>query len=317
MRILVYGAGIQGSYLAHVLIRGGNDVTMLARGKRSDELKGEGIVIRHYLQHKTTVDRVNVIDTLAPEDVYDIVFVAMQYQQFQSVLPILAENRSSHIILVGNNADPRTMLNYLKSNSAVEKQVAFGFQSTGGWRENSRIVCLRFSSGGMDLGGLDGGLSWRPLIEKAFEKTKYKLAFSDNIDPYLKTHMVPVMAILYTTHACGGDISKVARDRTLRDQMILAMGEGLTVLETLGYTITPPSLSIIRKRRRLISLLLRISPIVFRLAPRLKKIVDPMEKPDESIALSEALDDLKEKANIPTPNMDALKSRVPDLKKRR
>ena len=54
MKILIYGAGVQGSYLAHALIRGGNDVTVLARGRRLDKLKKDGIVIRHYFQHKTT-----------------------------------------------------------------------------------------------------------------------------------------------------------------------------------------------------------------------------------------------------------------------
>jgi 2-dehydropantoate 2-reductase len=310
MKILVYGAGIQGSYLAHVLVRGGNDVTMLARGKRFEELKSDGIIIQHYLQNKTTVDRVNVINTLMPEDVYDIIFVMMQYQQFQSVLPILAENQSSHIVLVGNNADPHTMQNYLESNSAIEKQVAFGFQSSGGWRENNRIVSFHVGGGSMDLGGLDGGLSWRPFIENAFKNTRYKLVFYDNIDPYLKTHIAQIMAILYATHACGGDISKVTGDKTLRNQMILAMDEGFTVLETLGYTITPPTLSnLIRKRRPLVSLLLRFGSKIFLLMPSLNKMVDPMEKPDESIALSNAFDDLKQRANIPTPNLDALKNR--------
>ena len=37
MRVLVYGAGVIGSYLAHMLCTGGNDVTVPARdgcGKR-------------------------------------------------------------------------------------------------------------------------------------------------------------------------------------------------------------------------------------------------------------------------------------------
>ncbi|NRZ44230.1 ketopantoate reductase [Clostridium beijerinckii] len=52
MKILVYGAGVLGSYLAHVLIRGGNDVTLLARNERFKELKNNGLVIRHYIQCK-------------------------------------------------------------------------------------------------------------------------------------------------------------------------------------------------------------------------------------------------------------------------
>lgn len=32
MKILVYGAGVIGSYLTHMLCAAGNDVTLLARG---------------------------------------------------------------------------------------------------------------------------------------------------------------------------------------------------------------------------------------------------------------------------------------------
>ncbi|TVX98639.1 ketopantoate reductase family protein [Cohnella terricola] len=32
MRALVYGAGVIGSYLTHILKQGGNDVSLLARG---------------------------------------------------------------------------------------------------------------------------------------------------------------------------------------------------------------------------------------------------------------------------------------------
>lgn len=48
MRILVYGAGVLGSYLAHVLVRGGNEVTVLARGKRAEQLNNDGLVIHHF-----------------------------------------------------------------------------------------------------------------------------------------------------------------------------------------------------------------------------------------------------------------------------
>ncbi len=38
MKVLVYGAGVLGSYLAHVLVYAGNDVTLLAHGNRYNEL---------------------------------------------------------------------------------------------------------------------------------------------------------------------------------------------------------------------------------------------------------------------------------------
>ena len=70
MRILVYGAGVQGCQLAHSLAQNKkNVVTLLARGEWKEVIDQKGLTIRHMLQGKTTVDRMRTIDVLAPEDV--------------------------------------------------------------------------------------------------------------------------------------------------------------------------------------------------------------------------------------------------------
>ena len=104
MRILVYGAGVQGCELAHRLLQNKkNVVTMLARGEWKERLDQRGLVIRHWAQCRTTVDRVATIDTLAPDDSYDLVFVTMQAGQLPDVLPILKQNRSEYFVFVGND----------------------------------------------------------------------------------------------------------------------------------------------------------------------------------------------------------------------
>ncbi|MBA2681740.1 MAG: ketopantoate reductase family protein [Ktedonobacteraceae bacterium] len=306
MKILIYGAGVLGSYLAHALVRGGNDVTMLARGRRVEELTSDGIVIRHYLQRKTTVDKVQVIRTLRSDDVYDLLFVVMQYSDLQAILPALADNQSRHLVLVGNNADASVIQQYLKENSPVEKQVAFGFQYSGGRRENGRIICVR-GGGRMDIGGLDGDLSWRPLLEKAFEKVNYKLVFSETIDAWLKSHIVPVLVLCYATYAGDGDLRKAVGDKKLLNQIMGALDEGYQVLETLGYPITPTSQAhFVRTRRRMVSLLLKIYVVT-----PFTRLVDPMSQVDETFALNHAFNDLKQKAHISTPNWDVLENYLP------
>lgn len=107
MRILVYGAGVQGCELAHRLLQNKkNVVTMLARGEWKERLDQRGLVIRHWAQCRTTVDRVATIDTLAPDDCYDLVFVTMQAGQLPDVLPILKQNRSEYFVFVGNDPTP-------------------------------------------------------------------------------------------------------------------------------------------------------------------------------------------------------------------
>lgn len=104
MRILVYGAGVLGCELAHVLLQNKkNDVTLLARGEWKERIDQKGLVIRQWAQRKTTVDRVRTIDVLAPEDFYDLVFVVLQAGQLPDVLPVLKANRSPYFVFVGND----------------------------------------------------------------------------------------------------------------------------------------------------------------------------------------------------------------------
>ena len=59
MRILVYGAGVQGCELAHRLLQNKkNVVTLLARGEWKERIDQKGLVIRSMLQFRTTTDRV-------------------------------------------------------------------------------------------------------------------------------------------------------------------------------------------------------------------------------------------------------------------
>ena len=111
MRILVYGAGVLGCELAHVLLQNKkNDVTLLARGEWKERIDQKGLVIRQWAQRKTTVDRVRTIDVLAPEDFYDLVFVVLQAGQLPDVLPVLKANRSPYFVFVGNDPHAKQVL---------------------------------------------------------------------------------------------------------------------------------------------------------------------------------------------------------------
>lgn len=309
MRILVYGAGVLGSYLAHVLVRGDNNVTMLARGGRLDELQKNGNVIRHYFQFRTTADKVNVISELQPEDIYDLVFVVMKYPDFQAVLPALAANHSSHIVLVGNNASPSEMRDYLETHSPVKKQVAFGFQLSAGWRENGRVNCVRAPKVQMTIGGLGEELSWRAVIDQAFLNTKYKLVYHNHMDEWLKSHFVMILPLNFIAPSYNGDLRKAIKDNTLLHHVIAAVDEGHQVLEKLGHTVAPASQSkLAREQRKMFYILLKLM-----LSTPIGKILlgDKAVSADEMSALFQAFNDLKSRANIPTPHWDTLENYSP------
>lgn len=309
MRILVYGAGVLGSYLAHELVRGSNEVTMLARGRRAEELQQNGNVIRHYLQLRTTVDKVNVIRELQPEDVYDLIFVVMKYPDFEAVLPALAANQSKHIVIMGNNASPIEMRHYLQSNSPVEKKVAFAFQSFAGWRENGRVNCLRGPKVTLAFGGLGEQLNWRSVIDQALKNTRYNTIIFTNMDEWLKSHFVMILPLNRIAVSYNGNLRKAARDKILLNYVIDAIDEGHQVLIKNGYTITPANQQqLVRKYRKVVFTVLKIL-----LATPIGRttLSDKAVSANEMTALYQAFSDLKKRANIATPNWDKLYNYTP------
>lgn len=311
MRILVYGAGVLGSYLAHELVRGGHNVTMLARGRRAEELEMNGNVIRHYFQFRTTVNKVSVIRELQPDDVYDLIFVVMKYPDFEAVLPSLAANHTSHIVMMGNNASPGEMEKYLQTHSPVAKQVAFAFQSIAGWRENGRVISVRGSRTKINVGGLGEELSWRSMIDQALANTKYKWAYHKNMDEWLKSHYVMILALNSIASSYNGNLRRAAKDKKLLKLIVHAVDEGHQVLEENGFMVTPSTQKqFARKNRKLFYILLKMM-----LSNPIGRILlsDKAVSANEMTALQQAFDHLKARANMATPHWDELQHYSPPI----
>lgn len=234
MRILVYGAGVLGCELAHALIQNKkNVVTLLARGEWKEMIDQKGLTIRHWVQRKTTVDRVQTIDTLAPDDCYDLVFVVMQAGQLPQVLPILKENKSSYFVFVGNDPQAKQVLEAMQRPA---DKVAFGFQNTAGRREHDRVVSV-YASAGMTVGGATTPLSgaFRTRLKAAFDGVKYKLSFYGDMDEWLKCHAAFILPICYVCYACNGDLRRATKQQ--RGAILDAAYEACEMLKAIGIPV--------------------------------------------------------------------------------
>lgn len=206
MRILVYGAGVLGCELAHVLMQNKkNVVTLLARGEWKEMIDQKGLVIRHWVQRKTTTERIKTVDTLAPDDYYDLVFVVVQASQLPDVLPVLKANKSQYFVFVGNNPQAKQVLEFMQRPA---DKIAFGFQGTAGRREHDHVVSV-YASAGMTVGGATTPLSgtFRTRLKTAFDGAKYKLTFYGDMDEWLKCHIAFVLPACYVCYACNGDLA--------------------------------------------------------------------------------------------------------------
>ena len=238
MKILIYGAGVIGCELAHVLKKGRNDVTLLARGEWKETLVRSGLVIWHYLQRKTTTDKIKVIDCLNPEDEYDIIFVVMQANQVSDVLPMVAANVSRYVAFIGNNLWAEKTEAAVNSDSPVNKEVAFGFMTAGGRRENGQVISIHARTH-LTIGGRDGELSsvFRECLSETFSESGCRLSWESRMDAWLKCHLAEILPIGYVSYAVGCSLPKASGAQ--RKAMVDATAEGFMLLKALGYPIRP------------------------------------------------------------------------------
>ena len=118
MKILVYGAGVLGCNLARNLLRAGKDVTLLARGNWAAEIKQNGLRIKDKFSPRTSVSRIPVVTALAPDAMYDVIFVVLRYTQLDSVLDTLRANRTKNIVFVGNNVQARALAGHCRKRTS-------------------------------------------------------------------------------------------------------------------------------------------------------------------------------------------------------
>ena len=310
MRILVYGAGVLGCELAHLLLQNKkNDVTLLARGEWKDRIDQKGLVIRHWAQRKTTVDRIRTIDALAPEDFYDLIFVVMQAGQLPEVLPALKANKSQYFVFVGNDPHAKQVLEAMQRPA---DKIAFGFQGTAGRRENGQVISVHVGVD-MTVGGATAPLSgtFRTRLKTAFDGVKYKLNFYGDMDEWLKCHIAFILPVCYVCYACNGDLTRATKQQ--RAAILDAAYECCLMLKTLGIPVNDadntdnfkPGTSARRKMDAML-LVMAKTPL-----GRLCASDHAMHAVGEMRYLDEAFEALRKQADTAMPMWEKLRTEMP------
>lgn len=229
MRILIIGAGVLGSNLAHS-IKKGNDVTILARNKTYENLKNNGLIIKHKLGNKT-VDHFNVIDKLDENDIYDVIFVVSRFSSLDSIVKIIEKNKSKNIVFVGNNMNAEKYMNI------KDKNILFAFFMAAGKKYDGYInsICLNK----IEIGRTDGKDISNEFIKSIFKETKIKLTIENKMNDYLKTHACAVLSLVFASYKVDGNLKLLKKDKEYSLLIMDAIIEGYDVLKKLGYEILP------------------------------------------------------------------------------
>ena len=308
MKILFYGAGVLGSFYAARLHEAGHDVSILARGRRLEELEEHGVVLENANTGEQTTTRVRVVERLAAEDAYHLVVVIVRKNQLPSVLEALAESEATPDVLfmLNNASGPSQMVDALG-----RERVLLGFPGAGGVREG-HVVRHLVPPGWLQkaqkttFGELNGNMSPRlERILEAFGEAGFPVAASPNMDAWLRTHASLLVAIGTALYAAGGDIRRLSRTPDALILMVRALRENFGVLRALGLPVTP---------RVMLALRWLPEPL---LVPLIRRLLDTdtaemgivphaNADADEIRQLADELEELARAAAVPTPHADLL-----------
>lgn len=310
MKILVYGAGVLGSLYAAKLKEAGNEVSILARGNRADEIRSNGIVLENAAKGKRSITIINVVEVLSPNDVYDLILVLIPKHQISSIKPILSANKNSSTILFMLN-NPSGFDEWIQT--VGKERFLAGFPGGGGKRENG-IVRYRLLPGFMQpttIGEYDGKKSDRVAqIALLFRNAGFPTAVSSNIDAWLRYHVAWIGPMMNAIYMAGGDGPSLAGKRDVIVLMIKAIRESFSVLKQLGYKLTPPVLRLMWQLYppSVISILFKriLKTTLFDdVAGGHAKVVYPEFK-----QLSEEFQILARSSNLSTPALDELHDKL-------
>lgn len=238
MKVLVFGAGVLGSLYAAKLQEAGNDVTLVARGSRFEELGKYGVALKKFDTGEESTTWVRVVEGMPSVEYFDVCLVLVQKTQLISALSAIKVNPNIPTFVFMNNTaeGPQAMI-----DTVGRERVMMGHANAGGERVGHVVHYMITQE--MTIGELDGRKSKRLFkLVDTLKNAGIKVAFSTNIDSWKRYHVamaVPFGCAMYLNEACN---IKLSENRSDVVKCLHGIREAFAVLRSLGYPVEPPKL---------------------------------------------------------------------------
>jgi 2-dehydropantoate 2-reductase len=305
-RILVIGAGVNGSLCAVALHNSGFNVTVLARGKRYEELKDHGIIIEDPFKKKRSVTNVPVIAGLETEDCYDYILVIIRKNQIPDLLQLLRRNKSPNIVFMVNNPSGPDIF----TDVLGKERILLGFVFGAGRREGNIIhgfIAGARPQNGSPFGELDGSISPRLIrLVNIFNSAGLGAKVSTEISDYLARHaafVAPLAHMLILHHCDNHAMARATADLAL---LVDALRETLDVLDAVGVKTAQDRMTGIVRHTPKFILVLAMRILLPTRYMEVGGAWHCMQAPDEMHQLGIELMALVEKSGVPAPALHKL-----------
>ncbi len=241
LKVLFFGAGVLGSLYAARFKEAGMDVSLVARGKRVEELREKGIVLQDFKTGERTTTRVRVMDGMPEKEYFDVCIVMIQRTHLADALKDLAKNKKipTFLFMQNTTTGPEEMVEALGRD-----RVMMGHCNAGGEREDHVVHYMIAAE--MPLGELNGEKTERlKRLAEAFKAAGFKNYFSKNIDSWKRYHValaVPFALAMYNNDSCN---YKMAENREDCRRAWRGIKEAFRVLRDRGFPVEPPKFRLI------------------------------------------------------------------------
>ena len=242
MRILIYGAGVIGCLYATLFSKAGFDTTIYARGRRLESFKQNGLL---YFKNKKIKKKakVNIIDKVDANDIYDFVFLTVKSNQVHTALEELKNNNSPNIV---------TMLNTLEKYNTWEEICGKGriipaFPGAGGSFEGNILNAKLTPSiiQATTFGKINGGKSERLLqLASIFKRSYIPYKIEKDMHAWQLCHLAMIVPIADAYYEAGVP-EKAGEDRELMRKTATTIKKNIDSLHKLGVTLTPKKMKVL------------------------------------------------------------------------
>ena len=217
MKIVILGAGVQGTVFAVRLAMVGHQVTLVSRPDRATELRQEGATIQDLKTMRIYAKVLPVLERLPPDSAADMCLVTVRREQIETVLPDLVQAIAiPRIVFLVNHANGSGNLRTALGRS----RTVLAFPGIAGYREGAMIRYLEIPQQPTVVE------ERAPDVASLFREAGFPVDRVRDMDAWLQRHAVFITAMVGALYENGCDAHRLANNPETVRRFIVAVREG-------------------------------------------------------------------------------------------